>query len=305
MEVVHAGPLSLTVDQGRIGYHRMGITTGGPMDKAAFDSANRLLGNPPGSCALEVTLGGLVLVCKSNLKIAITGPDLIVTLNANEIPTWQVIDVKKGDVLEVQQQSGVRSYVAAQGGFDVPLQFGSATTVVRESLGGLKKNGEPLKSGDLLFVSDNDCSTSVEDVSLPASTAEAVLRLRVITGYQFDDFSKIAINRFFNSEFCVSPKMDRMAVRLQGPGIASPYTNLVSEGITFGAIQIPADGQPIIMLNDRQTIGGYPKLGSVFSQDCDKLAQCRPGTKLRFEQISIFDAHNLLHLRQCALNNLR
>lgn len=299
LRVIQAGPLSLLVDEGRLGYNQLGITQGGPMDREAFNQANQLLGNPQNTCAIEVTLGGLLVICEEPTQITLTGLDVFLSVNGKRKLAGKVLTLNKGDTAEViQGDVGVRSYFAIKGGFEAPLQFGSATTVVREGLGGLKKNGEPIKNGDVLTFSTQASIKAAVSEPVELNMLEHPTKLRLIPGYQFGDFTKAAVNRFFSTEFFLSSNMDRMGARLCGPSIESPYANMLSEGISFGAVQIPTDGQPIIMLNDRQTIGGYPKLGSIFSPDCDRLAQCRPGSKVRFEQISIFEAHNMLHLRQ-------
>lgn len=296
-DVKRTGPLSLLVDQGRIGFNQQGITVGGPMDKDAFDDANFLCGNHSECCCIESTLGGLVLVATQHTQIALTGQGSSLKINDRDVPSWQLIDINTGDNIElVQNNQGLRSYFAVAGGFLVKPQFGSCTTVTRDSLGGLCQDGSPLKPGDKLTFEIN---TKRQRLGLKTANnwqAPERITLRIITGYQFNDFDIKQRVRFFHSEYGLTPEMDRMAIKLSGPPIEVPYTQMQSEGISFGALQIPPDGQPIIMLCDRQTIGGYPKLGSVLSLDCYKLAQLRPGTKVQFEPIEMYDAHNLLHL---------
>jgi allophanate hydrolase subunit 2 len=178
----------------------------------------------------------------------------------------------------------VRAYLAVAGGFQVSAHYGSRATVVREGLGGLDRKGSPLKNGDLLPMaaaqsSDRRCvpTAFIPDYSSP-------LTLRVLPGYQHDVFTvyQRQRQRLFDSEYQVTPQSDRMAYRLSWPAIAFEDDGIISEGISYGAIQIPPNGQPIIMLKDRQTIGGYPKIGCIASLDAGKLAQRTAGASLRF-----------------------
>jgi hypothetical protein len=191
--------------------------------------------------------------------------------------------------------------LAVAGGFDLLPTFGSVSTVCRESIGGLNGKGEPLKQNDELLCNNFPLATPrrLTSESIPKYLMETpdVTRLRVILGYQHNYFSDAQKQRFFNSEYAVSDLNDRMGYRLSGPQISASIDGILSEGICLGAIQIPADGQPIVLMNDRQTIGGYPKIGSVLSMDLDKLAQLPSQAMVRFEEISLEQSHNLLHLK--------
>ena len=294
-EVVQPGILSLLQDAGRFGQHNIGLTTGGPLDKLSFDWANRLCNNEAGSCALEVSIGGLSLVAQVDTQIAVAGGDSPFMINKKPQESWRSYAIKAGDKIDIGfAQQATRSYLAVAGGFQVEPMFGSTATVAREKLGGL--NGEALKAGNIL-----PCKTqsAAQNWSLPAAARpnySGDITLRVVLGYQQQHFNQEQQFRFFNQEFTLSDKCDRMGFRLTGPEIKADINGILSEGICFGAIQVPPDGQPIVLLNDRQTIGGYPKIGSVLSLDIPKLTQRLAGTKIRFEAISIDDAHNLLHL---------
>jgi biotin-dependent carboxylase-like uncharacterized protein len=299
-KVIQPGIFSLIEDAGRFGQHGIGLTSGGPLDREAFRWANRLCGDQQTAAAIEVTVGGLVLESQVNTTIAVTGANIPLSINKQAQALWQSHQVKVGDRIELGfASSGSRGYLAVAGGFTVEPIFNSVATVPREALGGLHRDGTALKTGDFLPCGE---SLSAPQVRVPNnqrpdySTNSAVLR--VVLGYQQQAFSNINKQLFFSSEYQVTESSDRMGFRLKGPAIKPTLDGILSEGICLGAIQVPADGQPIVLLNDRQTIGGYPKLGSVLSLDIGKLAQLLPGGTLRFEAISIEQAHNLLVLDQ-------
>jgi biotin-dependent carboxylase-like uncharacterized protein len=297
------GVLSLIQDSGRFGQTHLGLTQGGPADRFSFNWCHYLLGNALTCSAIEIVVGGLKLVSRCQTIGCVTGAETQVTLNGRPVDMWCTFLIKVDDVIEIAYATqGLRCYFAINGGFEIEPEFGSCSTVVREKIGGL--SGLPLKQGDKLPVmsmeqrdpnapSEHEC-LAIESKAIPSF--ESSVTLRVVLGYQSDWFSTQDIRRFFSSCYQISQQFDRMGYRLQGPKITANKTEMLSEGITLGAIQIPADGQPIVLLNDRQTIGGYPKIGSVLSLDLDKLSQCKQGDSVHFEAISIEQAHNILHL---------
>jgi len=295
LQVIQPGLLSLIQDPGRYGKAALGLTTGGPVDRIAFELGNRLLGNAAGAAAIEVSFGGLVVEAHDDLQICVTGATLPLEIDGRERPMWQVLDVEAGARIHLDYSAtGCRSYLAVSGGLAVPASFGSAATVVREAIGGL--NGGPLRAGDELAVSSVPARTRLW---LPPSQRPLYhhrATLRVIPGYQEKHFSRLDQRRFFSGDYVVSNRCDRMGYRLNGPIVRADIDGILSEGIAMGAIQFPADGQPIILLNDRQTIGGYPKIGCVFTPDCAALGQLRPGDAVNFTPISEHAAHNALHL---------
>lgn len=292
-KVIRPGVLTLIQDLGRIGYHRMGITTGGPLDPFAFTWANRLCDNPVNSTVLEISIGGLTLDAQLETTLVLTGAEMPIKINGIERERWRTHPVKPGDRIEIgYSQAGLRSYLAVAGGFQVAPQFGSTATVIRERLGGL--NGGPIRKGDLLRAR---AAKEARCYRLPMEYQPHYRNdwpLRVVTGYQHQCFSLEQQKRFFTSSYQITDLADRMGYRLQGAEIAPPDTRLLSEGISLGAIQVPPDGQPIVLLNDRQTIGGYPKLGAMLSLDVARLTQKPPGTDVRFEAISQDEAVNHL-----------
>jgi len=245
---------------------------------------------------IEILVGGLILEAQLSTQIAITGADVPIKINDSTVENWCTHNIQAGDKIAFgYATAGCRAYLAVAGGIQAPLIFNSLSTVVRESLGGLTKLGTPLEKGDVLACSSNSHST---ERSVPAKYHcefdTDIAEIRMVTGYQYEQFSQQQISQFFATDYVISPNSDRMGYRLEGPAIDIPGCEMLSEGISLGAVQLPADGMPIILLCDRQTIGGYPKLGSVFSQDIAKLAQMMPGKKLRFKPFSIEQAQQVL-----------
>lgn len=297
LRVVQPGILSLLQDAGRQGMHRIGLTNGGPLDPEAFNYCNRLLQNAPGSTALEISFGGLQLEAQTETFICLTGAPMNLRINNHEQPRWEVLHVEAGDSISVEfAEQGCRGYLGVAGGFDVEPSFGSTATVMRENIGGL--NGDKLQSGDILPC---DEVRQRKHLYLPEAHQphyQNEITVRVIPGYQQKQFNRMQQRRFFSHAYTVSDRCDRMGYRLEGPAIDCDIEGILSEGICFGAIQVPADGQPIVLLNDRQTIGGYPKIGSALSLDAAHLCQLRPGGTVHFAAISPHAAHNALHLAE-------
>ncbi|WP_461480438.1 5-oxoprolinase subunit C family protein [Porticoccus sp.] len=290
--VERPGVLTLIQDAGRSGCQRLGITTGGPADPLAFDWANRLCGNGPGAAALELSVGGLALSAEVATRVALCGAYMPFSINGRILPSWCSYQVNPGDRIEVGfARAGVRAYLAVAGGLDLPPTLGSVATVVREGLGGL--HGTKLAAGDHLPCGDageGDC-LRVPAGYRPVYTKRVLLR--VVTGYQYETFDEEQQQRFFASEYRVSGQCDRMGYRLEGPAVHCELPDMLSEGICLGAVQLPPDGQPIVLMCDRQTIGGYPKLGSVISVDLAQLAQLPPGGKVNFAPISVEQARQV------------
>jgi biotin-dependent carboxylase-like uncharacterized protein len=290
--VKQPGLLSLLHDRGRYGAHKLGLTTGGPLDFTAFDWANRLLANDANATCLEVGFGGLTLEAETDTSFVITGADAPCKLNGKALEQWQTHDIHSGDQLEIGfATAGTRVYLGVCGGFDIAPSFGSSSTVLREKIGGL--HGDKLQAGDHLpcTAARQSQHYRLDEAERPGYGDEA--RLRVVKGYQQAAFDPIQQWRFFNSDYRLTDRCDRMGFRLEGESVHTDMVSMLSEGICQGAIQIPADGQPIVLMNDRQTIGGYPKIGSVITLDCARLGQLSPGSRVHFEAISIEQAHNL------------
>jgi biotin-dependent carboxylase-like uncharacterized protein len=281
------GSLSLIQDFGRFGLAHLGITQGGPVDDYAYSWANHLLENPVNCSTIEITLGNASFKAIEDCHLAICGGDLNASINGEPISNWSDFSLRKGQTLKFgMPRNGLRSYLAVKGGFEVEKHLGSTSTVVRESLGGVARNGDALKAGDIIGFKPHPLPTRKSrqmtfrfkpDYNLP-------ITLRVIEGYQHNDFSQEAINDFYSGQFEISPNSNRMGYRLEGQTIKPPYDGILSEGIALGSIQVPNDGNPIILLNDHQTIGGYPKFGCVARIDLPRLAQAKPGQSVSFIQ---------------------
>ncbi len=295
--VLSPGLLSLVQDLGRFGFHSMGLTNGGPMDPLAFRWANRLCENPTNTTAIEISIGGLRLEAAVDTSIAVTGADMPLMINGEEKELWRSHRVQQGDSLALGfAKTGCRCYLAVAGGFSISPSFSSTATVVRESVGGLK--GGALERGDFLPCQPTTSKKQwlVLEQDRPQYTRE--VGLRVVPGYQHWAFSDYQQTVFYSGEYKVSGRSDRMGYCLEGARINASIDGVLSEGICHGAIQIPADGQPIVLLNDRQTMGGYPKIGSVISVDTALLAQLMPGANVFFQKITLEEAHNALELQQ-------
>ncbi|MGL1958271.1 MAG: biotin-dependent carboxyltransferase family protein [Colwellia sp.] len=293
--VKQSGMLSLLQDGGRFGAFNIGLTNGGPLDRPAFHWANRLCGNDVNVTAIEISVGGLILTAQIDTVIAVTGAKMPLTINGIVKELWRSYQVKAGDTIELGFSTlGTRCYLAVSGGFIIPTSFGSTATVCREKVGGL--TGDKLAVGEVLPC---EIVTSAKHYKLaeqdqPIYSKNVVLH--TIPSYQQHHFSSYQQRLFFSSEYSASQNCDRMGYRLEGQKIDCDINGILSEGICHGAVQIPADGQPIVLMNDRQTIGGYPKIGAVMSLDTAKLAQLGAGDKVHFEPISMEKAHNLIHL---------
>lgn len=295
MTVLQPGVLALLQDSGRRGLHRLGMTTGGPLDGEAYHFCNRLLANPVNSTVIEISVGGLQLEAQVNTFICVTGAAMPLRINDEEKALWTVHQVAAGDRISVDfADRGCRSYLGVAGGFTIEPSFGSTSTVMRENLGGLR--GDKLQATDELpcaAVQQRQC------YSLPPAAQpryHKTLTVRVVPGYQQRHFNRDQQRRFFSRPYTVSTRCDRMGYRLEGEAILCNREEFLSEGICFGAIQIPPDGQPIVLLNDRQTIGGYPKIGSALSLDAARMTQLVPGSTVHFAPISVHTAHRALDL---------
>lgn len=288
--VTHAGVSSSVQDGGRRGYRQHGLAAGGALDLHAFNWANKLLDNPPGSACLEIMLGGFQATAERDMTIALTGAYAQITINGTQTGHWQTLTLKAGDRLAIGHgKSGRILYLALPGGIDSSKWFGSQSVVPREQIEGL----EPIKANTRLLArkpSEPTIHREVPTEFLPDYQTE--LTLRLIPGYQFEQFSKDDLLRLTTRDYELTQQSDRMGFRLTGPALHKVPAGIISEGIAMGALQIPGEGQPIVLLNDCQTIGGYPKPGVVASLDCHRLSQRLPGQTIRFAFTDIADAQN-------------
>ncbi len=285
--------LCLLEDGGRWGYRHLGVSVSGPMDRSSFRWANWLLGNDLNASVIEITLGRAQFNITQPGQLAVTGADLGATLNGESLELWVPFLVKEGDELVFSRPiNGLRAYLATVGGWKAESVLGSCSTNMRENLGGLNGRGLPLVEGDLIESSGatENRSRMMREWLIPDFNAD--YQYAVIPGFQFAQFAFSEREKLFDSEFTLSKDCDRMGYRLSGSVVNSSNRSLISEPVVPGAIQVPADGQPIVLMADCQTLGGYPKLGTVFNLDLDRLSQKLPGQQVSFRKISLQEAQN-------------
>lgn len=297
--VENPGILSLLVDGGRKGYQRLGITVGGPTDEFAFKWANALCGNVENETCIEIISSGARFTATQDCEVSLAGAVTEVTLSGKKLDGWQNYWLNAGESIEIPAaENGLRSYLAVAGGFNIQPVFGSSTTVMRDRLGGLDIVGSALKAQNILPFNTTQTFRSRRLPSAVIPNYAACESVRIVAGYQVSMFSQAAITGFQSNVYKISAQSDRMAVRFSGNAVNIGSTSMLSEGLCRGAVQIPPDGIPIVMLSDRQTMGGYPKIGTVLSCDCDVLSQSRSGSSIKFELISVYAAQNILQLSQ-------
>ncbi|MGG3279397.1 biotin-dependent carboxyltransferase family protein [Paenibacillus solani] len=311
--VIKPGLLVTLQDTGRYGYGKHGISPAGAMDSFACLIANRLVGNEDEQGTLEITWSGFVVEFQRSLWISITGGDLTPTIDGERVPMWRPVLIKAGSCLSFQQPvSGCRAYLAVSGGFDVPIMMNSYSTYLRAGIGGYE--GRALKKGDTLSVHPSKISLDAPgrflveygsfftvrwSVSAGGYTdSNRETEIRVLKGRQYDDFAELSQQALFDECFTVTPQSDRMGYRLSGPTLRVSHSNeYISEPVALGTVQVPADGQLIILMADRQTLGGYPKIAQIASVDVPLLAQLPAGGRIRFKEISLPEAEQLSRAR--------
>ena len=284
-------PLCLLQDAGRFGVRHLGVTQGGALDWVSMSWANWLLGNALDAPVVEITLGGFTLLAEDYCLLALAGADLGAYVDERPLSPGRSFILQKGQRLRFTQPFlGARAYLAAPGGFDAPKVLGSCASVQREALGGLDGYGRALSEGGVLSYSGTGGALkSLTAAQLPDWQSAAPLE--VILGAQIGQFSGLSLFDAFNSTWTLDSRADRMGARLLGPTLQYQGRPMISEGIPLGAIQVPPDGQPIVLLNDRQTIGGYPRLGALTPLSLARLAQCLPGSEVRLTPVVQETAH--------------
>lgn len=278
-------PLCLLQDAGRFGVRHLGVTQGGALDWVSMRWANWLLGNPAEAAVVEVTLGGFSLVAEQDCCLALAGADLDARIDGEPLKPWSSFTLSRGQRLRLNQPlHGARAYLAAPGGFAAPQVMGSCASVVREELGGLDGLGSALAKGQQLeYGGVAPALKTVPEALRPDLTGTSELDL--VLGAQIGDFSGTSLFEAFNRDWTLDSRADRMGMRLLGPVLQYQGAPMISEGIPLGAVQVPPDGQPIVLLNDRQTIGGYPRLGALTPLALARLAQLLPGSVVRFRPV--------------------
>ncbi|MGI9313920.1 MAG: biotin-dependent carboxyltransferase family protein [Luminiphilus sp.] len=297
LQIQRAGIASSVQDSGRFGMLQMGIPPAGAMDWCALVSGQRQLGHLQDEAAIEVAYGDFVASPTDDCHIVVTGAPVSLSIDHQPVSPTSVHTVAGGQTLDIKAAAaGVYSYLHISGGVATAPQFGSRSTSPREGVGGL--NGGYLRNGDVLPIGDFAGREGRADPHLITARTRETLWLRFVPGFQYAALSEPAIKDLLQSDYVVTPKANRMGVTLAGATIETGIQTLLSEATCHGAIQIPPDGQPIVLLNDRQTVGGYPKPGAVIRSDCLRLAQARPGQKIRFALCSPEEADRIQWLEQ-------
>lgn len=284
--VIVPGALSTVQDLGRFGYQKSGMPCSGVMDQKAYESANQLVNNQKNEAVIEHTVFGGSYRFQSDTVIALTGADMKPSIDGKACPMYRPVFVPSGGILSLGAAvNGCRTYLAAAGGILVPSVLGSRSTNLKCKIGGFQ--GRALQSGDLLDTGTLSVPfQQIKDLSLKAPVYSKEIKVRVIEGPQSDYFTEKGLNLFYSAPYTVSEQSDRMGCRLEGPAVESIHgTDIVSDGIVFGSIQITSSGMPIVLMADRQTTGGYAKIATVITDDLPLLAQAVPGTTIHFQKM--------------------
>ena len=311
-EILAPGMLTSVQDLGRRGYQRFGVPQAGALDAPAMRVANILVGNREGAAGLEITGLGPEVRFLADTMIAIAGADLGAKLNGEPLPTWQSVATAMGSVLEFGGPvDGLRAYLAFGGGIDVPLVMGSRSTYAKGLFGGFE--GRTLMAGDVLktFPWEADRVAGASDGhGLPDDLLAALVghdhEVRVVLGPQETAFSSDGVSNFLSSRYTVAHESDRMGYRLEGPKIEhAAGADIVSDATTLGSVQVPGDGQPIILLADRGTTGGYAKIATMISPDISLLAQAAPGDTVRFVAVSVAESRDILAEQEALIADVK
>jgi len=322
LRVQRAGILSTLQDLGRYGFQRFGVPVGGVMDEYSHRLANLLVGNSEGEATLEITLSGPRLEFLDDTLIGVCGGDFAPTVDGENVPTARPVLLRRGCVVDFGAcRLGCRAYLAAAGGFDVPLVMGSKTTYLRGGFGGFE--GRALRRGDILAVGETgndsypglrrqlDAGAKFAYPRWSVNANSAFLahdhhRIHFVPGRHWDLLSEDSRQQFLSAEFRIASDSDRMGYRLEGPLLSlQTATDISSEAVTFGSVQVPPDGRPIVLMANRQTTGGYPRIGEVSTVDLPLLAQLPPADTVHFEVITLQDSQRLYVQRDRALGIMR
>ncbi|MFM1652244.1 biotin-dependent carboxyltransferase family protein [Brevibacillus sp. B_LB10_24] len=324
IRVIQPGLLTSVQDMGRYGFQKYGVIASGAMDPFAHRTANLLVGNEEAEATLEMTLKGAVIEFPEAALISICGGDLSPSVEGIPVPLWKPVYLKKGSILHFGYcRSGARAYLAIAGGWSVPAVMDSRSTYLRAGIGGYQGRG--LRAGDELACGEptwlgrriadqlrsqaNGAAFTTADWGaaremLPAYSSAPVVR--VMRGNQWDWFTEEGRRSFLSESYRVTPQSDRMGYRLDGPVLEqTERRELISEAVAFGTVQVPPEGKPIVLLADRQTTGGYPKIAQVATVDLPLMAQTKPGEALLFAEISREEAERLLMARENEIRQLK
>ncbi|HLX46438.1 MAG TPA: biotin-dependent carboxyltransferase family protein [Bryobacteraceae bacterium] len=303
IQVQSPGMFTTVQDLGRFGYGPLGVSPSGAADPIALRLGNLIVGNPQSAAALEMTILGGTFVFPEGGVVALAGSDFGPTVDGAAVRTWAAIEIRPGQTLRTgPTRSGARCYLCVAGGIEVKLLLGSASTHILTGLGGFE--GRPLKKGDVLvtgkpFNQPRAVPRSILEKLQPRKT------LRATVGAQTGWFSTASVARFYESAYIVTEDSNRMGLRLQGAELETPHSGqMTSEGVSLGAIQVPAGGQPIILFVEQQTTGGYPKIANIISADMPSIGQLRPRDEVRFEFVTPEIARNLIREQEALMGQV-
>ena len=304
-EISRAGINTTFQDNGRNNLYHIGIPFSGAMDNRNYRLANYLVGNKENTPVIEFAYQGPILKYKGkNINFAITGDVIFKLTKKNKVidgNCYESYTLEDSDEIDIiSTNKSVYGYLALSGKIDLKLQWGSCSINTKANIG--SNQGKKLENGQKINIIDINLNQTKKKIDYTNTKIE---KIRVLKGTNFNYFSNEAIKEFLEKEFLISKLSDRMGMRLEGPSIENIFdTNIRSEGLIKGAIQVPADGNPIIMLSDHGTIGGYPKIAVVISADYDKIVQLTPGSKIKFQKIQLSDAETLFKLYEMETQNL-
>ncbi|CAG7624235.1 5-oxoprolinase subunit C [Paenibacillus solanacearum] len=323
--ITKPGLLTTVQDIGRFGAQKYGVIVGGAMDAAALRIANLLVGNDEGEAGLEITMLGPEMILDRAMTISICGGDLSPKLDGEPVPMWRTVFAAKGSCLQFGTlKQGCRAYLAVGGGLDIPVQMGSRSTYLRAGIGGFQ--GRALRAGDRipLRVPSHRSRKWLGAMALASGGArfaasrwsvshdlippyaESPATIQVLAGQEIHLFREESVHAFFNATYTVLPQSDRMGYRLTGETLElKERKEMISSAVTFGTIQVPSDGKPIVLMADRQTTGGYPKIAQVITADLPLLSQVNLGGRVRFCLVSLREAQKAYVMREQAIQTLR
>lgn len=290
IKLLNPGMFTTIQDLGRFGFQKYGMPVSGAMDTHSLKLANFLVGNNPDEACFECTALGPTIEFQAKSFISICGADMQAAINDKQIEMYKTISVKKSDVLRFKGlKNGFRTYIAFAGGLDVPLVMGSKSTYIRGKIGGI--NGRQIKQGDEIKLGRSIKNIEIKQISKDQIPVyNDFFEARIIPGPEADHFTIKGLTTFLYSEYTLSAQCDRMGYRLSGEKLEHKLSaDIISSGVAFGTIQVPAHGEPIIMMADRQTTGGYTRIANVISADLPYLAQLKPGDKIRFKEAKLID----------------
>ncbi|MDD3367894.1 MAG: biotin-dependent carboxyltransferase family protein [Lachnospiraceae bacterium] len=290
-----SGLLTTVQDLGRTGYQKDGFSVSGVMDRRSAIIANMLVDNPENEAVLEFMLVGPTIKFTSSTIIAITGGNFEPMINGKPAPMYTAIYANRGDVLELKfAKTGIWGYLSFSSKLDVPVVMGSRSTNIKCKIGG--NHGQKIEKGEQVWfrIKKRYITSFLSRTIEPEDFSQKKKTIRVVLGPQDDYFQKKGIETFFSEDYLITEESDRMGYRLDGPYVAhKDGADIISDGIPLGAIQIPSHGKPIVMLADRQTTGGYAKIGTVISVDIPAFVQSKEGTAIHFEKVSVETAQRL------------